>query len=76
MKFTEWQKTRRYVDDLRAATGDDSIDNNVGGFIYEPGYIEESGGAGYCVTVYNEGLQTADLEEAEKFLFDRFVTDL
>jgi len=73
--FLKWAQTRQYHDDLSAATGDDSIPLNTGGYTYEPGYIEEDGGAGYIVTVSNESQSFADHVAAERFLWDRFAKD-
>jgi len=75
LRLAKWLNTRQYVENLYDAAGCPSIVRERGGYIYAVGYIEEGDDNTFCVTVFNDGLQTRNLIDAELFLWDHFGTD-
>ena len=79
MTFEQWQATRKWHNDLSKAGDNYDWPTEVAGFTYEPGGVIEApaGGAApdiYTVCIFNEERQFASLENAERWLWDDYVT--
>ena len=75
MTFTEWQATRKWVDDLSAFTGLDHADY-PSGWIYRDGAEHiESVECGCRVVIEQSEREFKELEEAERYLWDEWARD-